>query len=98
MDDEFLDVKAACRFIGGTKPIKKFDDSPDSPYTCSVDPTNGNLAVANNDGTSTQGNIAIWNAATAILKGIVVGPLIAYLAVANVFIFLNLRYETPVRS
>lgn len=47
---------------GGTKPIKKFDDSPDSPYTCSVDPTNGNLAVANDDGTSSQGNIAIWNA------------------------------------
>lgn len=46
---------------GGTKPIKKLDDSPDSPYACSVDPTTGNLAVANdNNGTSQPGNIAIW--------------------------------------
>lgn len=50
---------------GGTKPIGKYDDSPDSPYTCSVDPTTGNLAVANDDGTSQQGNIAIWTAASA---------------------------------
>ena len=39
---------------GGSKAIEKFDDSPDTPYTCAVDPTTGNLAVANND------NIAIW--------------------------------------
>jgi hypothetical protein len=45
---------------GGTKPIKSFDDSPDSPYTCSIDPTTGNLAVANQDGTSQPGSIAIW--------------------------------------
>ena len=49
---------------GGTKPIEKFNDAPDSPYTCSVDPTTGNLAVANDDGTSHQGNIAIWSAAS----------------------------------
>lgn len=47
---------------GGTKPIKKFNDSPDSPYACSIDPATGDLAVANDDGTSAQGNIAIWNA------------------------------------
>jgi hypothetical protein len=46
---------------GGSQPIKTIDDSPDSPYACSVDPTTGNLAVANNDGASQQGNIAIWN-------------------------------------
>jgi len=46
---------------GGSKPIKTIDDSPDSPYACSVDPTTGNLAVANNDGASQPGNIAIWN-------------------------------------
>jgi|HubBroStandDraft_4_1064222.scaffolds.fasta_scaffold00006_149 hypothetical protein len=45
---------------GGTKPIKKFDDSPDSPYTCSVDLATGDLAVANYNGTSQPGNIAIW--------------------------------------
>ncbi|HLY03842.1 MAG TPA: hypothetical protein VKR56_15255 [Candidatus Cybelea sp.] len=39
---------------GGSKAIETFDDSPDTPYTCAVDPTTGNLAVANND------NIAIW--------------------------------------
>lgn len=39
---------------GGSKAIKTFDDSPDTPYTCAVDPTTGNLAVANND------NVAIW--------------------------------------
>ena len=39
---------------GGPKAIRTFDDSPDTPYTCAVDPTTGYLAVANND------NIAIW--------------------------------------
>jgi NHL repeat len=47
---------------GGTKPIATFDDSPDSPYSCWVDPTTGNLAVANDDPGSQQGNIAIWSA------------------------------------
>jgi hypothetical protein len=46
---------------GGTKPFKKLNDAPDSPYTCYVDPATGNLAVANNDGTSKEGNIAIWS-------------------------------------
>jgi hypothetical protein len=44
---------------GGSKPIKTLNDSPDTPRTCAVDPTTGNLAVANDDGSS-QGNIAIW--------------------------------------
>jgi len=46
---------------GGTKPIATFDDAPDSPYSCWVDPSTGNLAVANDDGTSQQGNVAIWS-------------------------------------
>lgn len=46
---------------GGTKPIKRFDDSPDSPYACSVDLASGDLAVANDDGASQQGNITIWS-------------------------------------
>ncbi len=48
----------------GTKPIKTYDDSPDSPYACWIDPTTGNLAVANDDGASQAGNIAIWSAAS----------------------------------
>lgn len=45
---------------GGTKAIEKLNDHPDSPYACAVDPTTGNLAVANDDGGS-SGNIAIWS-------------------------------------
>src|SRR5271166_2288634 len=49
---------------GGKSPTKTLNDSPDSPYACSIDPSTGNLAVANNDGTSQQGNIAIWTKAS----------------------------------
>lgn len=45
---------------GGSKPIKKLNDAPDYPYACSIDPITGNLAVANDDGSSQEGNIAIW--------------------------------------
>ena len=45
---------------GGTKPIGKFNDAPDSPYACAIDPGTGNLAVANDDGASQPGDIAIW--------------------------------------
>jgi hypothetical protein len=45
---------------GGSKPVKTFDDSPDTPHTCAVDPITGSLAVANDDGSSREGNIAIW--------------------------------------
>ncbi|MGA8384651.1 MAG: hypothetical protein WB687_05100 [Candidatus Cybelea sp.] len=48
---------------GGKKPIEKYDDSPDSPYACAIDPTTGDLAVANDDGSS--GNIAIWSNGTS---------------------------------
>lgn len=44
----------------GTKPIRTLNDAPDYPSACSVDPTTGNLAVANDDGTSQEGNVAIW--------------------------------------
>jgi hypothetical protein len=40
---------------GGKKPVKTFDDSPDSPRTCAIDPKTGNLAVANKD------DVAIWS-------------------------------------
>jgi hypothetical protein len=45
---------------GKSKRIKTLNDAPDSPYACAVDPTTGNLAVANDDGSSQEGNIAIW--------------------------------------
>ncbi|MGC1381067.1 MAG: hypothetical protein WA814_08605 [Candidatus Baltobacteraceae bacterium] len=53
---------------GGTKPIAKFDDAPDSPYSCWVDPTSGNLAVANYD-SSQSGNIAIWSNGNRVTYG-----------------------------
>jgi hypothetical protein len=43
---------------GGTSPIAKLHD-PGYPWSCSVDPTSGNLAVATYDG-SGGGNIAIF--------------------------------------
>ncbi|HEY2473474.1 MAG TPA: hypothetical protein VGI19_01615, partial [Candidatus Cybelea sp.] len=46
---------------GGTKAMKTLNDAPDSPYACAVDPTTGNLAVANDDGSSKEGNIKIWS-------------------------------------
>jgi hypothetical protein len=62
--DVFITDSAAQRILeyahGGTKPINTLDDSPDAPYACSVDQSTGDLAVANNDGSSKQGNIAIW--------------------------------------
>lgn len=45
---------------GATKPMKTFDDSPDAPYACAVDPLTGNLAVANDNGPSQQGNLTVW--------------------------------------
>jgi WD40 repeat protein len=48
---------------GKSKPIRSLSDAPDSPYGCAVDPTTGNLAVANDDGAN-DGNIAIWTNAS----------------------------------
>jgi hypothetical protein len=45
---------------GGRKPIKTFSDSPYSPYTCAIDPTTGDLAVADDGNSSQAGDIAIW--------------------------------------
>lgn len=44
----------------GRKPLRTLDDSPYAPYACSVDPTTGSLAVANETGSSNQGNIAVY--------------------------------------
>ncbi|HEY1884084.1 MAG TPA: hypothetical protein VGG51_13695 [Candidatus Cybelea sp.] len=48
---------------GKGKPVRSLSDAPDSPYGCAVDPTTGNLAVANDDGMH-EGNIAIWTNAS----------------------------------
>lgn len=47
---------------GGKKPIATLDDSPYAPYTCSVSPSNGDLAVANSPYSTYAkgGNIAIY--------------------------------------
>ncbi|MGA2759983.1 MAG: hypothetical protein ABSF08_06675 [Candidatus Cybelea sp.] len=45
---------------GARKPIKTFSDSPYSPYTCTIDPTTGDLAVADNGDSSQEGDIVIW--------------------------------------
>jgi hypothetical protein len=45
---------------GGTKPIRVLEDRGYRPYSCSVDPTNGSLAVANYHGSGFDGGIAIY--------------------------------------
>lgn len=50
------------------------------------------LAVAGRLGTGTD--LSTSGPAVCVLSGLVATPLIAYLVVANVFIYLNLRYET----
>ncbi len=47
---------------GGTSPIATLSDGPYSPAGCSVDPTTGNLAVANSRGPGSRGfgNVAIF--------------------------------------
>lgn len=66
--DVFITDYAAKQIVeyahGGSNSIKTLNDSPDSPYTCYVDSTTGNLAVANDDGSSQEGNIAIWSGAS----------------------------------
>jgi hypothetical protein len=51
---------------GGSTAVRTIDDAPYAPYGCAVDPTTGNLAVANYDKPATSsynnnsGNIAIY--------------------------------------
>jgi hypothetical protein len=48
---------------GGTKSIATLSDSGYNPIACSVDPSTGNLAVSNNYGSPSVGNIAIYQGA-----------------------------------
>ena len=63
-NDVFITDYAARKIVeyahAGKKPIAKIDDSPFAPYACSVDLATGSLAVANEAGGSTQGNIAVY--------------------------------------
>jgi hypothetical protein len=45
---------------GGTKPIRVLDDRGYQPYSCSIDPTTGNLAVANHRSAQGDGGVAIY--------------------------------------
>jgi hypothetical protein len=49
---------------GGTKPIHTLQDPNEQPYGCAVDPTTGNLAVANySDASGFQGNVVVYQKA-----------------------------------
>jgi len=48
----------------GTKPLRTIDDSPYAPYGCSVAASTGDLAVANEAGGASKGNIAIYPGAS----------------------------------
>src|ERR1700722_12711236 len=45
---------------GGKAPLRIIEDGSYNPYGCSVDPQSGDLAVANLQGYSNEGNIAIY--------------------------------------
>ncbi|MGB8907337.1 MAG: hypothetical protein WCC84_01175 [Candidatus Cybelea sp.] len=54
---------------GGTKPIKTLKDPEYVPYGCAVDPTTGNLAVANySDASAREGDLAIYSKAKGYPK------------------------------
>jgi hypothetical protein len=57
---------------GGTKPIKTLGDPSFQAYGCAVDPTTGNLAVANySDNSDREGNVAIYHKAKGFPKSYV---------------------------
>lgn len=54
---------------GGTKPIHTLKDVGWQPYGCAVDPTTGNLAVANySDASAREGNLVIYHKAKGYPK------------------------------
>jgi hypothetical protein len=71
-DDVFITDYAAKQIVeyahDGERPIAKLDDSPYAPYACSVDLTSGSLAVANEAGNASQGNIAVYTDARGMPK------------------------------
>jgi hypothetical protein len=65
-DDEILEFAH-----GGTTPLATLSDPGYFPFGCSVDPTSGNLAVANNFASSGsgQGNVVVYTHAKGKPKG-----------------------------
>jgi hypothetical protein len=53
---------------GGTQPIATLADSGEYPFSCSVDPTTGDLAVTNLDVSDNNGNVGIYANATGSPK------------------------------
>jgi hypothetical protein len=54
---------------GGTKPIQTLKDPEYVPYGCAVDPTTGDLAVANySDASARQGDLAVYHKAKGTPK------------------------------
>ncbi len=63
---------------GGTSPIATLSDPGYNPADCTVDPTTGNLAVANDMTTSSgQGNVAIYKDAKGKPKAYYTDPVIS---------------------
>jgi hypothetical protein len=52
----------------GKEPIATLDDAPYAPYACSVNPATGALAVANEAGSSSRGNLAVYAHASGTPK------------------------------
>jgi hypothetical protein len=70
--DVFITDAGAQRVVeyahAGIKPIATLDDAPFAPYACSVNAASGALAVANEAGSSTRGNIAVYAQASGTPK------------------------------
>lgn len=91
---------------GGTKPIELLDDRGYQPYSCSVDPTTGNLAVANyHTSSGGDGGIAIYRHARGHpklygpIKGVVTPIAVGYndkgdLLIASLFMYSGRGYAT----
>lgn len=57
---------------GGTKPIHTLKDPEYVPYGCAIDPTTGDLAVANySDASAREGNLAVYHKAKGTPKSYV---------------------------
>lgn len=91
---------------GGTRPIAVLDDRGYQPYSCSVDPASGNLAVANyHTSSGGDGGVAIYRHAAGHpklygpIQGVVTPIAVAYddkgnLLIASLFEYSGRGYAT----